>query len=141
MSDRDILNNLANDVANLAARVVAQYGELYPVGVEMLPDGKTQYVGVKPAPNLPPAYVFLDRIIVQSREKAAQKQIIAVAVASPSKTSDGKSAITVHAEHVSGFTVAIVIPYSLREAQPPAFQPPIYHQDAAQQIFQTLAKL
>jgi hypothetical protein len=73
MSDRDILNNLANDVANLAARVVAQYGELYPVGVEMLPDGKTQYVGVKPAPNLPPAYVFLDRIIVQSREKAAQK--------------------------------------------------------------------
>ncbi len=99
MSDQDVINNLANDVANLAACVVAQYGELYPVAVEMLPNNETQYVGVKPEPNLAPAYVFVDRIFIQSRKKALDNEIIAVAIASPSKTSDGKSAITVHAEH------------------------------------------
>lgn len=127
------LNLIANEAVDLASRVIAQGDELFPIGVSIDSDDEVNYCGVKASVDLPPAYVFYQRIIDGWRNEAKDSKLKAIAIASKIARDDESNAILIHCEHIDCMALDILIPFSYRqEGRVPEF----HEQENAEGVFE-----
>jgi hypothetical protein len=119
MTAKEESEKLMNEILPLARKMLREYGEFYPYGGYMKPDGTIVHVGAADPDTDHPKSQDLIYILRNSfREMATNKQcraavlIFDVAVRIPN--SDHKSdAIQVCVDHVDGYSVEVFFPYEV----------------------------
>ena len=112
------LNALKDALLPLAKRMLATYGEFFPYGAFMRPNGEIVDCGVQDRDEHPPSEKLLHVLTREFRRRAVNKEIRAAGICCDVKVSrpgsDVKTdAIQFRLEHVNGEAVDVFIPYKL----------------------------
>ena len=115
--------DLMNAMLPVAKRMLREYGEFFPYGGYMKPDGEIVHVGAKKPRTDRPKSKDLIAILENSfRELATQRKCKAVAiiydvVAPPPNSNRQSNAIQVCLEHVDHYSVEVFFPYRIIEGE------------------------
>ena len=119
MNPKQEAEKLMNEMLPVAEKMLRQYGEFYPYGGYMKPDGEIVHVGAKDPETDRPKSKDLIAILRNSfRELARDKQCKAVAivfdVVVPVPKSNYKSdAIQVCVDHAGDYSAEVFFPYRI----------------------------
>jgi hypothetical protein len=114
---------LMNELLAIAEQMLGRYGEFYPYGGYMKPNGETVHVGVKePGTDRPKSKDLISTLFNGFRDLAANNQCKATAVVYnvlvPLPDNHGKAdAIQVNVDHIDNYSAEVFFPYKLIEHQ------------------------
>src|ERR1017187_5740383 len=123
MNSKQDAENLMNALLPVAEKMLRQYGEFYPFGGYMKPDGTIVHIGVTDEDTDHPKstdllYVLRSSLKDMSRanECKAVAVVIDVAVILPNST-EKSDAIQVCLEHLDNYSAEIFLPYRVVEGR------------------------
>jgi hypothetical protein len=119
MDGKKDCENLMNSLLPLAERMLRDYGELYPYGGYMKPDGEIVHVGAEDEDTDRPNskdlfYVLRDSFteVARAGQCKATAIVFEVRIDLP-ETTTKSDAIQVCAEHADGYSVEVFFPYKI----------------------------
>jgi hypothetical protein len=120
---------LMNAFLPFAEKTLAQHGEFYPVGGAMQVDGSIAVVATYDGDDHPPSQRIIVSLMEAFRAGAKQKKYKATALiydirTVPPEATEKTDAVAVRLDHVSGYSVLVVIPYHLSPAREVVFAQP-----------------
>jgi hypothetical protein len=111
------LDELLNTVIPFAQQTLAQYGEFYPFGASMAPDGTIALESAHTGEDQPQSQELIDMLTEGFRQAAAAAKLRAACICFDVRTiPPGETmktdAVCISLEHESGESVDLFLPYS-----------------------------
>lgn len=119
MSPKQESEKLMNDILPLAEKMLRDYGEFYPYGGYIKPNGEIVHVGAKhPKTDRPKSNDLIQFLRSSFQDMARAKQCKAVAIICDVRVrapgSDRKTdAIQVMLDHIDNYSMRIFLPYQI----------------------------
>lgn len=113
---------LLHSVLDLAGQMLSEYGEFYPYGGAMRPDGEIVSVAAETGDDRPPSQELIDLLKAGLREGAQKGDFKATAIVfdvlvTPPGADSKSDAIAVAIDHRDDYSVVIVLPYTLDQGE------------------------
>jgi hypothetical protein len=120
---------LMNVVFPFAEQMLTKYHELYPFGGTMSIDGKIAQTASSTGEEHPASQPLIDLLERGFREGAKRRQLRATAIVVDVRTvppgkKEKQDAVEVRLDHVSGYSVKVIFPYTFSSKGKPEFSPP-----------------
>ncbi len=113
---------LMNQALPIAERMLREHGEFYPYAYVLETTGKSALLAARDGSERPKSKTLIDMIRIQFRDGAkagkyrATALVYDVRVANPS-TGTKSDAIAVALDHRDGYSVVVIIPYTLKDGK------------------------
>lgn len=115
MSPREDTDRLLNAMMPLAEKMLSKYGEFFPFGGALRPDGSIVSVGAYDGREQPPSADVLKNLYALLRKDAQQGHVDATAVVYDVRLSDPqlneRDAVVISLDHRGGVSANVVFPY------------------------------
>ena len=113
---------LLNELMPFAEQMLTQYREFFPFGARMAHNGKIDHVSASDGTEHPPSQPLIDLLTKAHRIEAKEKKLRACAIVYDIRTippgkSEKQDAIAAAIDHVSGYSVVVIFPYSFDTEQ------------------------
>ncbi len=124
MSPKEEAEVLLSAVMPFAERMLREYGEFYPFGASLKPEGEVVHVGAAdPATDRPKSKYLIDTLVSSFQGLAVKKSCKAVAIVFDVKipapgSGERRDAIQVNLDHEDDYSVEVFFPYELVEREP-----------------------
>lgn len=123
MDPKAVTEKLMTSLTPFAVQMLKEYGEFYPFGGIMTPEGNVIHYGAKGATDHPKSTELIGILEEEFRAKIAKNSAVAVALVldvliKPPGKSSKMDAIQIDIEHRDGYAVRIFRPYVLHDFEP-----------------------
>ena len=107
---------LFDSVLPLAKRLLLENEEFYPFGEILKPNGEQVSIGASNGEDKPSSSVLINLLKNHYLESVKANEIIASALVYDVRV-QGSDSIAVDLDHVSGYSVTVIVPYELTESE------------------------